>query len=180
MAEFRGGAAGGEPGPIFNPDQWDGYAASRVRFYDLLESEAIDDVVVLTGDIHTSWANDLPRVGSDPESYTPDTGDGSLAVEFVTPGISSPGLGALGDVIGPALRDFNPHVKFVDLEKRGYIVLDITAERCEAQWFLLDSAEDLEATEEFTAAFAAFAGDNRLRPVDEPAGPGVDVPDRAP
>lgn len=180
IGEFRGGASGGEPGPIFNADQWDGYAASRSRLYDLLENESIEDVVVLTGDIHTSWANDLPRVASDPASYTPETGEGSLAVEFVTPGISSPGLGALGDVIGPALQDFNPHVKFVDLENRGYIVLDVTAEHCEAQWYLLDTVESVEATESFAAAFATRVGDNHLLPVESPSGPGPDAPAPAP
>jgi phosphodiesterase/alkaline phosphatase D-like protein len=40
-------------------DIWDGYEAERNRLLGFLRDERIDDVVVLTGDIHTSWANDL-------------------------------------------------------------------------------------------------------------------------
>ncbi|MCB0502843.1 MAG: alkaline phosphatase D family protein, partial [Bacteroidetes bacterium] len=43
-----------------NADQWDGYTAERTRLYDFIVDNSMDNVVVLTGDIHTSWANDLP------------------------------------------------------------------------------------------------------------------------
>src|SRR5690606_2258070 len=49
---------GGTP---INIDQWDGYDAARERLLGFVEDNGIDDVVVLTGDIHTSWASDVPR-----------------------------------------------------------------------------------------------------------------------
>ncbi|MEE4298791.1 MAG: alkaline phosphatase D family protein, partial [Pseudomonadales bacterium] len=70
--------------PILNTDQWDGYAPARARVLGHLAANGIDDVAVLTGDIHSSWAMDL---APDPfgGGYDPATGRGSLAVEFVTP-----------------------------------------------------------------------------------------------
>ena len=47
------------PTTIFNPDQWDGYLASRNRFLTHLQTNTIKNVVVLTGDIHSSWGNDI-------------------------------------------------------------------------------------------------------------------------
>ena len=44
-----------------NPDQWDGYDASRNRLFDFLERERIGNLVVLTGDVHQSWGMDVPR-----------------------------------------------------------------------------------------------------------------------
>ena len=180
MAEWRGAASAGQPGPIFNADQWDGYAPSRQRVYDLLAAEAISNVVVLTGDIHTSWGNDLPAAPYDPETYDPETGAGSLAVEFVTPGVTSPGLGQLGELVGPGLQDFNPHVRFVDLQRRGYILLDVTPERCQGEWFHFTTVESLESEELFVAALATQSDANHLRAVDGPSSAPTDSPELAP
>ena len=44
-----------------NPGQWDGYPAERRRLYDLLRRTGwASNVAVLSGDIHSSWAADLP------------------------------------------------------------------------------------------------------------------------
>ena len=75
-------------------DAWEGYPAARSRLFDCLEQDRIADVAVLTGDIHSSWALDLPR--SPLSGYDHATGNGSLAVEIITPAVtvvsrSSPG-----------------------------------------------------------------------------------------
>lgn len=71
---------------------WDGYAPARDRLYRHLLDHNIDNVVVLTGDIHSSWGNDLSLNPYDPAVYDPTTGRGSVGVEFVTPGVTSPGI----------------------------------------------------------------------------------------
>ena len=81
---------------------------------------------MLTGDIHSSWALDIAR---DPWSqYDPKTGSGSCGVEIVTPAVSSPPMFAT-----PAQRDiatmFQPlarHLKFLEGDSRGYVLLDVT------------------------------------------------------
>ena len=45
-------------------DIWDGYAASRDRLIAALRQPAVRNAVLLGGDVHSFWANDIP---SDPE-----------------------------------------------------------------------------------------------------------------
>lgn len=44
----------------FNPDSWDGYRENRASALDHLAAEEIDNVVFLTGDVHSSWAFEVP------------------------------------------------------------------------------------------------------------------------
>ena len=48
-----------EGGIAINADQWDGYTADRKELLAHLGGN-IGNTVFLTGDIHTSWANDVP------------------------------------------------------------------------------------------------------------------------
>lgn len=112
---------------IFNPDQWDGYAAARARVLDELARKKIGNVAILTGDIHSSWGNDITANPFDPSSYDSATGKGSIAVEFVTPAVTSPGIGdsAQATLLAGAIRQTHPHVKYVNLSRRGYALLDV-------------------------------------------------------
>ena len=47
------------PVPLYNMDAWDGYAAARNRILGYVRDHTVPNVVVLTGDIHSSWAADL-------------------------------------------------------------------------------------------------------------------------
>jgi alkaline phosphatase D len=145
-------------GCVTHPDQWDGYAQSRARLLGLLRAESISGVVVLTGDAHSSWAFDLAENPFDAAAYDPASGSGSVAVEFVTPSVSSPSTILTGDEDFDAL----PHLKFLDLIRHGYILLDVTADRVQAEWYLVSSVLDPNADEALSAAFEVRAGDNRL------------------
>ena len=116
-------------------DAWEGYPAARSRLFDCLEQDRIADVAVLTGDIHSSWALDLPR--SPLSGYDHATGDGSLAVEIITPAItSSPFFSRAGVRERSAtFRSASPHMKYMDGEHHGYVTLDITAARLQADWY---------------------------------------------
>ena len=144
---------------LINTDQWDGYPAARQRFYDVLATTPVHDVVVLTGDIHTSWASDLVPDGV---AYDPVTGDGALAVEIVVPGITSPGLGELFVDLGPEIVTDHPRFKFVDLVKRGYAVLDVTPARVTATYVHLDQVEAETAIETEVATVQVAAGEDRM------------------
>ena len=64
----------------FYPDTWDGYPWARERLYQMCKAVGVQDLVVLTGDSHSFWANHL----------TDESGE-SMGVELGTTGISSPG-----------------------------------------------------------------------------------------
>lgn len=167
-------------GAVLNPDQWDGYQASRERFFNVLKEEALDDVVVLTGDIHSSWAMDLAENPYRLEDYDPATGQGSLAVEFVGTSVTSSGAGQT-DALLRTLRNLNPHMKWVDLQHRGYVVVDVTRERTQGAWMLFESvAQRDSATEFFGKAWSTATGENRLVEDAFPAGPVENAPALAP
>lgn len=171
MAQFTLGQA-----PL-NPDQWDGYHESRKRFFDALVGSDIDDVVVLTGDIHSSWASDLTP---DPfDTYDPDTGAGSLAVEFVCTSVTSPATGQTEALLNTILEQ-NPHMQWTDLAHRGFLLLDLSAERCQGAWFHMETVFDPNDGREFFArAYSTQAGANHLVRDDEPAPPIDDAPPAA-
>jgi alkaline phosphatase D len=148
--------------PVLEVDAWDGYPAARGRVLDFLASERVTNVVVLTGDIHSSWANDVPR--DQLFGYQASTGAGSLAVEFVTPAISSPPLFSISGIRerAPLLRLAAPHVKFMDGEKRGYVLLDVTPQRVIAEWYHVPSVSERSATEIRAARFVCEKGAGRL------------------
>lgn len=166
-------------GLYINPDQWDGYQASRSRFFDVLES-GVEDVTVLTGDIHSSWANELVRDPNNPDAYDPDTSRGSLAVEFVCPGVTSRGLSSFSPELFEILAPENPHVKYIEPGSRGFIVLDVTAERIQADFFHFEDISTPEADEMYSASRAVYRGKPGLVSQDAPAASKDETPEPAP
>ncbi|MCB0971270.1 MAG: alkaline phosphatase D family protein, partial [Acidimicrobiales bacterium] len=113
---------------VFNVDQWDGYPAARRRLLASIADAGIDNVVVLTGDIHAGGAADL---------RTPDaaeTGD-VVAHELVAPGISSPGLGPLGDAVAGAGLD----LAYANFSDNGYVRATITPDRWRTDFVVVDT-----------------------------------------
>lgn len=163
-----------DPGLYYiNGDQWDGYEPARNRLYAAIRGDAahapVNNLVVLTGDIHSSWAADLH---SDPYSpvvanggYDKTTGAGALAVEFVGTSVTSPGIDTdtTGAIAG-AIRFYNPHFKYVQLTRRGYMLVDVNRERVVGEWWYVDTVASPSHIETFGTAFEVRAGENRLRP----------------
>jgi alkaline phosphatase D len=155
-----------DPGLFFiNSDQWDGYEPSRNRIYSVLAGDAsnpaVNNVAVLTGDIHSSWAADLT-----PNAYTTynkTTGAGSLAVEFVGTSVSSPGIDSdtTGSIAG-ALKFYNPHFKYIQLTKRGYMLMDVNPQRIVGEWWHVDTVATPSTGQTFATAFQVLDGTNHL------------------
>jgi len=75
-------AAGAARAPVVLNDVW--MATRRPRAgVNFIDKERIRDVAILSGDIHSSWAFNVPRNPWD--GYTAASGEGSLAVEIVAP-----------------------------------------------------------------------------------------------
>jgi alkaline phosphatase D len=120
-----------------NPDQWDGYAANRQRLYDWWAALGLRNNIVISGDIHSSWISELTPAPGDPTQYDPFTGRGSYGVEFVTPAATSGAAPELEPFANVA-RLLNTHIKYVDLTHHGYVLLDITPERCRGEYWYVD------------------------------------------
>ncbi len=155
-------------GQIRNPDAWDGYPAARARLLGHLGAARIPNVVVLTGDVHSSWAMELATDPFDASAYDPATGRGALAVELVTPAISSspPGKDPADAAARAAeYRARLPHLRYLDMWHRGYVLLDVDRERARAEWWHADGVDRRGLGEHLAAAFEVRAGASRLEAV---------------
>lgn len=149
--------------PIYR-DQWDSYPEVRARVLDEIGDRG--DVVVIAGDIHSSWALD---VAPDSDGYDPATGEGAVTVEFVTPSVSALALPEFASGIDELATGRLPHVKWVDLVHHGYLVLDVDRDRVQADWYHADDVTTPDGVVQFAKAFATKAGASHLEEVDGPA-----------
>lgn len=178
--------------PPINTDQWDGYAADRQQLIDYIVANNVSNVVFLTGDIHSSWAAELPR---DPATY-PATG--SVAAEFVCTSVTSDNLNE-GTGTAPARTSVpieaglianNPWIKLLNFDDHGYSVVEVTPERVQTDWYYIqhstnpaaDPRLDPNATQRFGQAFAVTTGTNRVAPAalpiaDDGTGPPPVIPE---
>lgn len=146
-------------GSIVNADQWDGYRADRNDIINHVMDNDIKNVVVLTGDIHTSWANDVPIPGA---NYNPQTGDGSAFVEFVVSGITS---GVENIPVGTSIiQTLNPHMKYIDLSHRGYLVLTINDDKVSSEWMHVSGIDQPTYTPVEGEHWMVLDGERFLRP----------------
>ncbi len=160
-----------------NNDQWDGYEPARDRFLDAAAAANVQNLVVLTGDVHASMAFEIARDPNNPASYVPGTGMGSEGVEFVTPSISSGGDQAnpAGETDDPeafvealitagseGLRASNPQLKLFDASKNGYLLLTVTPENLRADFWLVPTVLELSDKQTLSYAFDVAAGSNTL------------------
>ncbi len=152
------------PGARVNPDAWDGYAPARARVLDAIEKRRIADVVVLSGDVHSSWGMDVPRDPFSPEAYDPATGRGSLAVELVAPAVSSAPLGSHAELRArySVTHESHPHVRFQDLDGRGWLLVDLERERVRAEWWFVDGVEQPTAAEHLAKSLVVRRGTSHL------------------
>ncbi len=145
---------------LLNPGQWDGYPREREWLYGVLAAGG-GNTAVLSGDIHSSWANDLP-----------------VGAEFVTPAVSSPTFadilvpgGRVGAVASErAFRWQNAHVRMVELRHHGYVVVDVTPERIQADWWHIASVVDPSPAESFAGGWQLRWGQPGLVPAPGPVG----------
>jgi alkaline phosphatase D len=149
-------------------DSWDGYRGARRRVFDMIERAKIDNLAVLTGDVHSSWAYDLPR---DPfAGYDQATGKGSLGVEFAGTSVTSPSsIGRDGEPQLAALRASRPHLHYVDGRYRGYYIVDLTRARLQADFYAVATIQERSTEERFERGFITESGRNHLVSASSPA-----------
>ncbi|WP_404711903.1 alkaline phosphatase D family protein [Sphingomonas sp. MMS24-J13] len=116
LASFKAGLP-------YDLDAWDGYPAARERLYAAFR-EAGAHPIVVSGDSHAFWANDLF-----------DDGGRLVASEFGTSSITSPSdEDELGGIpLGKMLREANKEVVYCNQKAKGYILLTLTREIAKAE-----------------------------------------------
>jgi alkaline phosphatase D len=99
------------PGVRLPMDNWSGYPAARDRLLRSIAERAPNRTVVVTGDVHSHWVNELHADFSRPDRPV-------VAAELVGTSISSGGDGTATSPVDPTA--INPHVKW-HANRRGYI-----------------------------------------------------------
>jgi phosphodiesterase/alkaline phosphatase D-like protein len=142
------------PGFALNPDGWDGYQAERRELTSHIRAKGIDDVTVLTGDIHTFVAGDVTDDGR-------ATGN-PVATEFVGGSITSGTLDSpAGDLIA-ANAVTNPHWKFANFARRGYGVMDLSPRELKVRFRSPTTVKERDAPVETLAEFRVARGTPRV------------------
>jgi alkaline phosphatase D len=121
--------AGAEEG--FSMDQWPGYLAERSRLLEFCQDRRVANPVVLTGDIHSNWVNDLRSNDRDPEGRV-------IGTEFVGTSISSFGDGVDKPSNLDALLAENPGLRWHNAE-RGYVMCTVTPEQWQSDYWTMTS-----------------------------------------
>jgi len=155
-----------------NMDQWDGYPTEREEILDFIDEQGIQNTVILTGDIHTSWANEVYKSSA---ILTSGVLDEPLAVEFVTSSITSPGFpDGAAELVSAVLPVANPHMKYTDLKNKGFILMDVTRERTQAEYYYaadISRADQSGVEMDKVKTLSVNAGSSRLvedTPVSRP------------
>ncbi|GIU83401.1 MAG: alkaline phosphatase [Acidimicrobiales bacterium] len=120
---------------MLNLDQWDGYAAERLKVLEMFQGAADrTNTVVLTGDIHASGVADLYL---DPEGREGEP----VATEFVGTSISSLFPEGLAEAVGPMVTQY-PWVHWADATRRGYVTCEVQPDRWVTHFRHLDDVLD--------------------------------------
>ena len=185
-------------------DSWQGYLLQRNSILDAIQKNKMNNVVIISGDSHTSWAFDLnkspvlnlyeqPKRSYIPRSnpfdtvtisgYNPETGAGSQGVEFSTPAIASR---SFPNIISPSMiagwearsnaprtrlkgsPNYNPHLKFMNMSKNGYFVLDVRADSVQCDYFFVPTIFTKTDNENWARGLSSRSNSNRITTIKTP------------
>ncbi len=142
-------------------DGWDGYPAERKRVIELIRSQGKSNTVWVTGDFHSSFAleNDLTGTAGSPDN---------VSVEFVVTSISSANNNEYEknpnklEAISRKYQENNPHIKYLNQEDHGYMVLTISSEEVVAKFYYAESIRTRTASKDLEKTFVVKKGSKVL------------------
>ncbi|CAG5080348.1 alkaline phosphatase D family protein [Parvicella tangerina] len=139
-------------GLAVNYDQWDGYNYEREQLMNVVADSNVRNFIVLTGDIHTSWVNDIPYDNYDAGSCT-----GSAGVEFVVTSVTST---SFPFNVGPGLiQSMNSHMQYINLAEKGYGIMDVSKTKLQYDFYYMDDIEDPNSGQYFADGYMVLDGE---------------------
>ncbi|MFK4117037.1 alkaline phosphatase D family protein [Streptomyces longwoodensis] len=137
-------------------DAWDGYPASRRRILDGAKAAGLDNLMVLSGDVHVGYAFDLKDDFDEPSSRT-------LGTEIVATSITSGKDGSQRPGNWDTYMSANPHLKFYD-GRRGYATVQLGLSRARADFKTVPYVTRPGAAISTAASFVTEVGRQGLTP----------------
>jgi len=142
MGQLKHDADGGR----FWNDSWDGWPGQRQRVLQHIADAGVGNPVVITGDWHSTFVNDLKADYEDENAPV-------VATEFVGTSISSNGdCICYGPYYGPMIP-FNPDIKFFDGDRRGYVLCTLDHDRWRTDLRMVPTVSTRDAP---VSTFASF------------------------
>jgi alkaline phosphatase D len=129
-------------------DAWDGYRASRARVQQGWIDRQVRNPLVLTGDVHSAWANDLKADYDSGSSAT-------IGTELVCTSIASGGDGSATTTIPYAST--NPHLKFYSA-RRGYTLATVGPSQVRADFRAVPFVTEHDAAVSTVKSFVILDG----------------------
>ena len=116
-------------------DDWTGYPEERRHLVDLIRRLGID-VVVVTGDFHSSWGAQVVIDAAKTSTEQP------AAAELVGTSTTSHNLGErlsanTLELANAFVASSNTNVEHVDLGGHGYVLLDLSPARARGEWWVV-------------------------------------------
>ncbi len=175
-------------------DGWDGYPADRYRLTQAMAEDPMKNFIFLTGDFHSSFVFDVPEDDwnhpmnrAKTSTYDPKTGKGAVAVEFLTPSVTShnideylkSGLGGTPKFLTPLVINvgskrlqkeshnqkgssekeiINPHLRYLDLTSHGYVLMELQPDDAYFTFFLTKNPSNPKATLKAARKFVVHRG----------------------
>ncbi|MER6097251.1 alkaline phosphatase D family protein [Streptomyces sp. NPDC001728] len=137
-------------------DSWDGYPASRQRVLAGAEAAGVENLMVLTGDVHVGYGLDIKADFRDPSSRT-------VGTEIVATSITSGKNGSDRPSNHDRLTQANPHLKFYN-GRRGYVTVALGEDGARADFRTVPYVTTPGAPVTTAASFVTEAGDPGLKP----------------
>jgi alkaline phosphatase D len=141
-------AEGTAESPRIYSDAWAGYPPARERLFAALAKHGTANPVVLTGDIHSFWVNDLANAAGR-----------AVGVELVTSSI------ATSTYDKSKLLSLNPGAKFHDGQHNGYVRCELTQQRLRADIVTIADRADPRSGSSVAASFEIPSGDPHAKRV---------------
>lgn len=139
---------------VYSMDQWPGCVSERNDIMRFMSEKKISNPVVLTGDIHSNWANEL-RIDDLKMDSKP------VATEFVTTSLSSGGNKGQGTAMENIYKSNNASVQFHNTE-RGYILCEVTPDQWLSYYKVIDDVEKAGGKTSIRASYAVQAGNAKI------------------
>jgi len=130
----------GENNNYISLDQWTGYPKDRSQFLDFVEKHPQENILITTGNVHDAFHFELLD-GSDEKN-------GKLIAHEFAPGSISSGNTAVKKTLRERKHDSldlvhkNPHLKWFDLIKHSFIIIELTREKAQIDFYQVSTVYD--------------------------------------
>lgn len=154
-----------------NLDAWDGYPVEQQKVSDFIKSNAINNLIFLTGDTHSSWAFEVTN--NPKEGYNPVTGEGAFAVEFGVTSINSSNSNERGPTDSVLVHEkkivntsINPHLKYANMRDHGYMLLELDGEKARATYKYVETLRKRDDRIRTETTLQVKSGEVKLEAID--------------